>query len=131
MYALLAVIVDALHALTMALWVACLPLLFWHRWPRATKVYGWFAISFIVGNMFSQWVLGECFLTTIARALWERASNVPENIDDWFTVRFADLVFRMAPSHRAVKIVTELLILATALGTLYSMRRLRQKPKAA
>lgn len=126
---MLAVTVDAFHALAMVLWVLCLPLLFWHRWPRVTKFYGWFAVIFIVANMVSQWVLGECFLTTIARALWERASNVPENLDDWFTVRFSELVFRLTPSHRAVKIATEVLILATALGTLHSMRRLRQKPK--
>ena len=128
-YVMLAVTVDAFHALAMVLWVLCLPLLFWHRWPRATKFYGWFAVIFIVANMVSQWVLGECFLTTIARALWERASDVPDHLDDWFTVRFSEFVFRLTPSHRAVKIATEVLILATALGTLHSMRRLRQKPK--
>jgi hypothetical protein len=128
LFATLAVTVDVIHALVMVLWVVCLPLLFWHRWPRATKFYGWFAVIFIIANIFSQWVLGECFLTTIARALWEHASNVPANIDDWFTVRFSDFVFSMTPSHRAVKIATEVLIFATAVGTLHSMRRLRQKP---
>jgi hypothetical protein len=120
-----ATFIDVLHALLMLLWVLGLPLLLWHRWPRLTRGYAWYAVVFIVVNLASQYALGECFLTTIARHFWEHASNVPEHLDDWFTIRFSDLVFRMTPSHVAVKRATQGLIFLTAVGMLYTMRKLR------
>ena len=127
-YAFFAVTVDVLHALLMVLWVGGLPLLFWHRWPRLTTWYGSFAIAFIVLNQVSRFFLGECFLTTIARAFWERAwFTRPAHVDEWFTVRFATVVFHMTPTHRSIALVSEALIFVTALGALYSMRRLRAK----
>lgn len=131
MFAILAVAIDTLHALAMVLWVAGLPALFWHRWPRLTRAYGWYSVAFVALNVGSQWLLGECFLTTIARACWSRAgSDAPEHVDDWFTVRFAEQVFQMTPSHFAVKRLTEGLILLSAIGTLYWMHRLRRKASA-
>lgn len=127
-FAFFAVAVDALHALLMVLWVGGLPLLFWHRWPRLTTWYGGFAIAFIVLNQVSRFFLGECFLTTIARAFWERAwFTRPAHVDEWFTVRFATLVFHLTPTHRSIAVVSEALIFVTAMGALYSMRRLRAK----
>ena len=127
-FAFLGSAVDALHALSMLLWVGGLPLLFWHRWPRLTTWYGRFAIAFVVINQVSRFLLGECFLTTIARALWNRSwSAQPAHVDEWFTVRFSMLVFRMTPTHRSIAVASEALILITALGALYSMHRLRAK----
>src|SRR5207253_2066867 len=37
MFPVLASIIDLLHALLMLAWVAGLPLLFWHRFPRAAR----------------------------------------------------------------------------------------------
>jgi hypothetical protein len=64
------------------------------------------------------WLLGECVFTTIARSCL-RASSAPVS-DEWFTVRVAQAVFQMAPSHRAVVWASESLILVTALGALAS-----------
>ena len=129
-YAFFAVTVDALHALLMVLWVGGLPLLFWHRWPRLTTWYGSFAIAFIVLNQASRFFLGECFLTTIARAFWDRARFTrPAHVDEWFTVRFATLVFHMTPTHRSIAVVSEALIFVTAMGALYSIRRLRARAR--
>ncbi|HSQ68329.1 MAG TPA: hypothetical protein VLM85_34205, partial [Polyangiaceae bacterium] len=61
---------DALHALLMLLWVVGMPLLFWHRWPRLSYFYSGFAVLFVIVNVISQWVLGECFLTTLSRFFW-------------------------------------------------------------
>jgi hypothetical protein len=129
MLAVIASAVDAFHALLMVLWVAGLPLLFWHRWRRATVAYGVFALLFAALNQGSNALLGECFLTTLARALWRRAGQPPAGVDEWFTVRFANAVFHLTPSHRSIKLVTEALIVATAAGTLYAMHRLRKHAK--
>ena len=133
-YAVLAVTVDALHALLMVLWVLGLPLLFWHRWPQVTMGYALFAIAFVVVNRVSFYVLDECFLTTINRALWTRAGHgMPDHMGDWFTVRFARLVFGLTPSQRWIKIASEVLILVTAAGMLSVVvwrRRRRDRSEA-
>jgi hypothetical protein len=123
--AALAASVDVLHALLMAFWVIGMPLLFVHRWPRLTCVYSAFAMAFIAVNVLSQWVLGECILTTLARFLWTHSSGVPpQDAQEWFTVRFSDWIFHMAPSHGAVQRATELLIAVCSIGAFYSARRL-------
>ena len=118
MWAILAAGVDFVHALLMAAWVGGLPLLFWHRWPRFTRVYGVYAVAFILVSQGSHWLFGECFFTTIAR--WCARSSAAPISDEWFTVRVAQSVFRLTPSHRAIVWVSEALILMTALGALSS-----------
>jgi len=121
---MLAAAIDLLHALLMAAWVGGLPLLFWHRWPRLTRAYGIYAVVFIVVSQTSHALLGECVFTTIAR--WcVRASSTPES-DEWFTVRVAQAVFHLAPSHRSVVWASEALILVTAVGGLISHRVWRE-----
>lgn len=122
MWTALAASIDLAHALLMAAWVLGLPLLFWHRWPRATRAYAAFAVVFVVVNLGSRALLGECFLTTLARACAQRAalSGGGPVSQEWFTVRIAEAVFRMTPSHRGIKVVSEALILLTALGVLAS-----------
>jgi len=124
-FAALGAATDALHALLMLLWVLGLPLLFWHRLPRLSYFYSGFAVLFVVINVISQWVLGECFLTTVSRFFWEHSSGAPpEEVREWFTVRFARWVFHMTPSHSAIQRATEVLIFVCAVGAFYSMHRL-------
>jgi hypothetical protein len=122
MGAILGTLIDLIHSTVMAVWVLGLPLLFFHRWPRLTRAYALFAIMFIVLNQASYYLLGECFLTTLARACWQR-SAVPVS-REWFTERIAQAVFRMTPPHRLVKLVSEVLVLVTAIGVVVSMRHL-------
>jgi hypothetical protein len=124
MWQMLGSVVDAFHALLMAAWVLGLPLLFWPRWPRLTRAYGIYAIGFILGSQASHLLLGECVFTRLARFFWElpgpgdpRASS-----REWFTVRLAEAVFHLTPSHRSIVLVSEGFILATAVGVLVSLR---------
>jgi hypothetical protein len=113
--------VDLIHAVLMAAWVLGLPLLFWRRWPRLSRGYAVFAIGFIIANQLSRVLIGECFLTSIARAAWQSSAppaGLPEP-DEWFTVRLARTVFRMTPSHQAIKTTSEALILVTAVGVVF------------
>ena len=115
--------VDVVHALLMAAWVLGLPLLFVRRWPRLSRAYGAYAIVFIVVSQASEWMLGECFLTTIAGWLWNGAPHAAAvDTSEWFTVRLAKWVFDMAPSHRSIVIASEVLILATAVGVVLTLR---------
>ena len=59
--------------LSAAAWVLGLPLVFWHRFPRVTNAYVVYAIGFILLNQISHALLGECFLTALARACWQDA----------------------------------------------------------
>jgi len=126
MWQILGSMVDVVHAFFMAAWLLGLPLLYWRRWPRLTRAYGFYAVVFILVSQGSHLFLGECFLTTIAGRLWEHSfvpAALPINSREWFTVRLATWVFDMAPSHRAIVVSSELLILLTALGELLSLRR--------
>lgn len=133
MFAVLGSAVDLLHALLMVAWVAGLPLLFWHRFPRATRWYATYAIVFIVLNLGSRFLLGECFLTTLARLAWEHGGAPPRTAPgEWFTVRLSMMIFHLTPSHRSIKLVSEALIFVTAVGMLVSMRRPRKdRPRRA
>jgi hypothetical protein len=127
--------IDLVHALLMAAWVLGLPLLFWHRWPRLTRTYSLYAIAFVVVSQVSQALLGECFFTTLARAGFQCASRSGDSApvsEEWFTVRLAEAIFRLTPSHRSIKLISEALIVMTAIGVLLSLRRLpRARPRAA
>jgi hypothetical protein len=123
MWSALAASVDFTHASLMAAWVLGLPLLFFRRWPRATRAYAVYAIAFVTVNLASRALLGECFLTTVSRACWREAARaggrapVPQ---EWFTVRMAEAIFRLTPSHRGIKLASEALIFVTAIGVLAS-----------
>ncbi len=110
--------IDLAHAVFMAAWVLGLPLLFWRRWPRLTQAYAIYAIVFVVVNQLSEVFLGECVLTTLARLFWERSPGGWDSsaAGEWFTVRIAETVFRLSPSHHAIKRVSEWLIFFTAVG---------------
>lgn len=115
--------VDFLHAAAMVAWVIGLPLLFLgRRWPRASHAYLVFAVGFVVLNQVSHYALGECFLTTIARwAYLHDPSGTPSH--EWFTVRLAESVFRITPSHRSIVILSQALVVLTGVGALFWARR--------
>jgi hypothetical protein len=123
----MAVVVDAFHALAMVLWLVGLPLLVWHRWPKLTRAYAIYALSFVVIYQVSRLTLGECFLTTIARSLWysQAPGSAPPDVNEWFTVRLANAIFSATPSHRGIIWVSQVLSVATALGALFVVHRHR------
>lgn len=116
--AVLATLFDFFHALLIATWALGLPLLFWQRWPRLSRAYAVYALGFVALNLLSDWIFGECFLTAITRYFWENAPTRPADTSEWFTVRFAELVFKLTPSHEAIKLVSKALVLVTAIGVL-------------
>lgn len=123
MFAALGSLVDLVHALLMVAWVAGLPLLFWKKHPRATRIYALYAISFILAYQSSRLFLGECFLTTLSRSLWERGgADLASAPDEWFTVRLSRAIFHLAPSHRVITLAGQALILVTAVGMLIALR---------
>ncbi len=124
MWASLAAMVDFVHALLMAVWVCGLPLLFWHKRPMLTRVYGVYAVVFIAVSQISHWLAGECFLTTVARWCLRKASAPVSG--EWFTVRVSQAIFHLAPSHRAIVWISEGMILVTAIGVLSSHRLWRE-----
>lgn len=110
----LAVAIDVFHALLMVGWIMGLPLLFWRSWPKISFAYCIFSIIFIIVNQVSHYTLGECVLTTIANWFYSQAGHGAPA--EWFTVRMAHLVFGVVPSHRGIKVATEILIGISAVG---------------
>lgn len=110
-----AAIVEFIHAWTMVVWVASLPFLFWHRWPKLSLAVAVYNLAFIVINRVSHWLLGECILTRVAR--WVGGDQG----DEWFTVKFSRLVFGCIPSNKQVALVEQTLVLVVAIGVFYTL----------
>lgn len=98
-----------------------LPLLFVHRWPRLSRAYAVYAVTFVVLSQGSQLLTGHCFFTSLAGSLWER-SGWPVDVGEWFTVRVANWVFHRAPSERSISRIGDAAVLLTAVGAIWRLR---------
>lgn len=118
----IAVSIDVFHALAMIAWVLGLPLLFWHRYSKLSTLYASYSIIFIIVNLTSQYFLNRCVLTEVSAYFWK---NTAAGIDtsEWFTVRFSKLIFNLTPNHNLIKRLTEILILISSIGGIYSLTR--------
>lgn len=125
---LLAMAVDVTHALAMLVWGLGLPLLVWHRFERLSHLYTWFAALFVVSSVGSQWVFGECFLTSLARWLWT-ASGAWRDAEP-FTVVLTNTVAGIRPSTESAVLVWEFAVLVTSLGSLWSWRKAQRRRSA-
>jgi hypothetical protein len=112
-----AMAIDWTHALVMIAWGVGLPLLVWHRFPRISRAYMWFAMSFVVLSVVSHEILGECFLTTLARAAWTSGGGFRERVP--FTVLLTNAVAGIRPSTRAAVLAWEFAVFASSLGSLW------------
>lgn len=116
-YRLLAAGVDMIHALSMLVWGIGLPLLVWHRFPRLSRAYMWFAVAFVAITIASHELLGECVLTTWARTLWLAGGGYREGVP--FMALLANAVAGIRPSRREVVLVWEIAVLLTSAGSLW------------
>lgn len=121
MWTFIGAAVDLIHALVLILWIIGLPLLFWQRFPSLSRFYAVFAVIFIILSQGGQMILGECFLTTIARICYLRGGMVASG--EWFTVRFAYYIFRLIPSHHLITYLFETIIIIYAIGLLFLIGR--------
>jgi hypothetical protein len=122
--AILAATVDLAHGLVMVAWGLGLPLLFWHRFPRLSRGYMWFALSFVILSVASQELLGECFLTRIARELWLQSGGYRGR--EPFTVLFANAVAGIRPTAREAVLVWEVAVFVTSAASLWCWRGTRR-----
>ncbi len=123
MFELLSAAVDVVHALAMLAWGVGLPLLFWHRWPALSRGYMVYSLVFIAASVASQLVLGECFLTTMARDFAEQGSNALLREKASFTVRVVETVAGLRPTERLAVRLWELAVFVTCMGMLVHMWR--------
>lgn len=124
-YHLFAAGVDLVHASSMLLWGLGLPLLVWHRFPRLSRGYMWFAATFVVITVASQEFLGECVLTSWARALWNAGGGYRDGTP--FMARLANAIAGLRPSRRAIVLVWEIAVLLTSLGSLWCWHQTRPR----
>ena len=120
-YAVAASFVETIHATFMVAYFVGIPLLFFHRWPRVSRIYAVYAISFVVFSQGSKLLWGHCFLTPLAGELWHR-SGTAVAVNEWFTVRLSNLVFHCAPSHRIISWIGDVFVLVTAIGAVLRLR---------
>lgn len=113
----LAIATDVFHALLMVVWVVGIPLLFWRRYPRLSVAYCIFSALFIIVNQVSHYTLGRCVFTVIADWFYAHAGQPSSN--EWFAVRISKMVFGCIPTHRGIKVVTQILIAIGAVGGIY------------
>lgn len=122
----MAVAVDVLHALLMVIWFIGLPLLFWWKYPKLSYYFCLYCVAFIIVNQVSHLILGECIFTTIANWFYSHAHACTVK-DEWFTIRASRVVFGAVPTHRGIKIATQLLAGLTAVGGLLTMYKIRKE----
>jgi hypothetical protein len=127
-YRLLAIVVDLTHASVMLAWGLGLPLLFWHRFEKLSHFYTLFAMAFVLTTLGSHLLLGECFLTSLARMLWQASGALQENVP--FTVILTNTIAGIRPSTRGAVLAWELAVLVTSLGSLWSWRKARSRRAA-
>jgi hypothetical protein len=113
--------VDLAHAVLMLAWGLGLPLLFWHRWPKLSRAYGWYAVAFIGASVLSQVAIGECVLTTLARRLWTLGGGYRDDVP--FVVTLVNAVAGIRPSTRAAVLAWQLGIAISALGVAWHFDR--------
>lgn len=88
--------VELCHGLLMIAWGLGLPLLVWRRFERLSRAYIWFSLTFVLGSLLSNLLLGECVLTTVAHWLWQASGGHTEKVP--FIVTFTNYVARIRPS---------------------------------
>lgn len=88
-----------------------------------------FGLAFIVVNQASQFFLGECIFTTIARFFYVRSSYVPPNINDWFIVRVSKTIFKISPTQLWITSATKILVGLFSVGGMYVLLDKRKKSR--
>jgi hypothetical protein len=82
-----------------------------------------YSVIFVTTSVASQLVLGECFLTTLARDFADAATSSPVHERRSFTVRLVEAVAGMRPNERAAVLIWQVAILVTSIGMLFYLRR--------
>ncbi len=132
-YEILSSSVDVIHAVAMVVWVLGLPLMFWHRWPRASRAYLVYSLTFVVITRVSHEFLGECFLTTLSRDLWN-ASGLSVRGHSSFTVRLVNAVAGIRFTEQSAVVLWEAAVFVCCAGMLWylaAQRRRRRRPDNA
>lgn len=132
-YELLSGAVDMLHVFAMVVWVLGLPLLFWHRWPRLSRLYVVYALAFVVITRVSHQILGECVLTTLSRDLWN-ASGLAARGHSSFTVRLVNAVAGIRFTEHSAVLLWEAAVFICSAGVLWYLlgaRRRHRRPDDA
>jgi hypothetical protein len=124
---LLAAITDIVHAGVMLVWGLGLPLLFWHRFLRLSRAYMWFSLVFVVVTAASRVLIGECFLTTIARELWLGGDGFREQMP--FTVLLTEWVAGIRPTAREAVLLWEFAVFVSSAGGLWCWYRTAERPR--
>jgi hypothetical protein len=119
---------DVVHALAMVVWVVGLPLLFWHRRPRLSRAYLWYALAFVIITWASHWIWGECVLTRLSRDLWNAGGRgVPEHGS--FTVRLVNAVAGVRFSEHSAVLLWEISVFVCSAGMLFYLYKQRRRQR--
>jgi hypothetical protein len=113
----LAALTDLVHVGFMLAWGLGLPLLFWGRFPKLSRAYMWFTLAFVTVTVGSHLLLGECFLTTLARELWTRGAGFRDRVP--FTVLLSEWIAGFRPNSREVVLLWELAVFVSSAGALW------------
>ncbi|MEZ4223314.1 MAG: hypothetical protein R3B13_20380 [Polyangiaceae bacterium] len=130
-FELLGAAVDGFHALAMVVWGLGLPLLFFQRWQHLTRAFVWYSLVFLSVSVLSYFVLGECFLTTLAREAYEAGHNPELREHTTFIVRTVEFVAGIRPSSRAAVLIWEAALFVGCIITLVHLRRHRKDGSSA
>src|SRR5579859_2116961 len=106
----LASLIEFIHSLLIILLVILIPFLFFSKWRKLQIFSAIYCAIFIVGNRLSQWFLGECWLTRLARyagGVWD---------GQLFIVKFSRGVFNCIPTNKQIIYLEQAMFLIVCLG---------------
>jgi hypothetical protein len=114
---MLPIFIEILHTIVILTLVGLVPFLFVKKWKILTRLATIYSVIFITINRMSQWILGECILTRMAR--WVGG--------DWngelFIVKTLRIIIGVTPSNIQVFWIEDILILIVILGILFSLKQ--------
>lgn len=121
--------VELCHGLLMVVWGLGLPLLVWRRFERLSRAYFWFSLTFVLGSLLSNLLLGECVLTTVAHWLWQASGGHTEKVP--FIVIFTNHVARIRPSNDVAVLIWKVAIALYCMVGLWGWRSHVQQDELA
>lgn len=113
----------------MLVWGVGLPLLFWQRWRKLTQAYLVYSVGFILVSIGSHLLLGECFLTTLSRELYDAGRHPAMRQHMSFIVRLTEAIAGVRPSERWAVLAWEAALLAGSFVTLWHFRAQRLRAR--
>jgi hypothetical protein len=113
--------IELFHILVIVLLFCAVPFLYVHKWRWLTITSTIYSAIFIIGNRLSQLILGQCFITKLAKI-------AGGNWDDgeWFIIKMSRVLYGFVPSKGQISYIEYGMILIVIIGIAFSFWKVKR-----